>query len=605
MQDTGSPDVAKQLEFDPKALHAKYLEERAKRVREEGKNQYIKLTGKFASLADDPNADPNFTRDPVEDEMDAVIIGGGYAGLLSGAELRRAGLERIRIIERGADLGGTWYWNRYPGAACDVESYIYLPLLEEIGGMPANKYAKAPEIWEHTKKIAKKFDLYRDALFQTVVTDLTWNDKTQRWTVRTSRGDVIQARYVITAIGPMTEPKLPGLPGIDTFKGHAFHTSRWDFAYTGGDNAGNLTKLADKKVAIIGTGATAIQCVPHLAQGSEHLYVIQRTPSSLHVRADRPTDPEWFESLPSGWQKERMANFTTAFHGGKVEIDLVDDEWTRSFFDAADEVAGGDVSAHQLANYRKMEYARARVDREVADPQTAEGLKAWYNFFCKRPCFHDEYLATFNRDNVTLIDTHGQGVDRIDETGLWVAGQHYDVDCIIFSTGFEVGTSFRSRAGFTVHGRNGESLDQHWADGFRSLHGIHVHGFPNFFHMGGLSQSALSANFAHLLSEQTAHLGYVFQQGSGHGKNTIEVTKEGEEAWVNRIVTLVTENSIGAQNQKFQEECTPGYYNNEGKPSQVAIQNGPYGLGPMAFFEELRQWRDEGHLAGLTITPAD
>ena len=605
MSDAVDPFIVKQLEFDPAALHRKYQEERAKRIREDGKGQYVKLAGRFAWLAEDPNADPDFVRDPVVDHADVVIIGGGYGGLLSGAELRRVGVENIRIIERGADLGGTWYWNRYPGAACDVESYIYLPLLEEVGGTPANKYARAPEIWEHTKKIARKFDLYRDALLQTVATDLTWSEDTQRWTVRTNRGDVIQARYVVSAIGPQTEPKLPGLPGIDTFKGQTFHTSRWNFDYTGGDNTGNLTKLADKRVAIIGTGATAIQCVPHLGRWAKHFYVVQRTPSSIHVRDDRPTDAEWFASLPPGWQKERMENFTAAFGGEKVEVDLVDDEWTRSFFDATDEVAGGDVAPHQLANYRKMEHARARIDREVLDEETREGLKPWYNFFCKRPCFHDDYLATFNRENVTLVNTDGGGVERIDETGLWVAGEHYAVDCIIFSTGFEVGTPFKSRAGFVVHGRGGQTLEEHWRDGFRSMHGIHIHGFPNFFHMGGLEQAGLTANFAHMLTEQTAHLGYVFKEASGGCTNTIEVTKEGEESWVSEIVRVATENSIGAQNQQFQEECTPGYYNNEGKPSQVAIQNGPYGLGFTAFYAELKRWREAGGLPGLSTVPSE
>ena len=410
-------DVA---ELDPSKLKEKYAAERAKRIREDGIEQYRPLTGAFAPLAEDPYVEQGFTREPLQDEVDVVIVGGGFGGLLSAVELRKAGLDKIRIIERGGDIGGTWYWNRYPGAACDVESYIYMPMLEEVGGIPKSKYARAPEIWEHTKKIARKFDLYRDALFQTKVTDAEWNEKTERWTIRTSRDDIITARYFITATGPLAHPKLPRVPGLESYAGHVFHTSRWDYDYTGGDNYGDLSGLADKRVAIIGTGATAIQAVPHLGASAKELFIVQRTPSSVHVRADRATDVEWFENQPKGWQRERMANFTTKFHGGEVKEDLVHDAWTETFFDATDMAARGTVSPFQMSNFLKMEDVRRRVDSIVKDPATAESLKPWYNFFCKRPCFHDQYLDTFNRPNVHLIDTDGKGVDRIDSTGLWV-----------------------------------------------------------------------------------------------------------------------------------------------------------------------------------------
>ncbi|TAJ74211.1 MAG: NAD(P)/FAD-dependent oxidoreductase [Sphingobium sp.] len=595
---------AKEIEFDPVALREKYREERDKRMNTQNSRSYVKLRGQFEKLYEDPNAEPGFTRDPVTKEVDLVIVGGGYGGLLSGAEARRAGVEKICMIERGADIGGTWYWNQYPGAACDVESYIYLPLLEEIGGMPKTKYATAKEIHEHTQKIARKFDLYDGALLQTVATEIFWNEETEKWVVRTDRGDEVTGRYLLTCTGPMTEPKLPSIPGIETFKGHTFHTSRWDYAYTGGDITGGLTKLADKKVAIVGTGATAIQVVPHLGRDAKHLYVVQRTPSSIHYRGDRATDPEWAASLKPGWQKERMENFTTAFHGGKVEVDMVNDEWTQSFFNAADADASGEFTPAQLANFRKMEYARMRVEEIVHDHDTAEGLKAWYNFFCKRPCFHDEYLPTFNRDNVTLVDTQGAGVERIDETGFWVGDQHYEVDCIVFSTGFEVGTSHKSRAGFSLRGRGGVTLDEHWSDGVRTMHGIFIHGFPNYFYMGGLEQAARTANFAHTLTEQSKHIGYIFKKLSGNCTNTLEATEEGEQTWVDRIIYIATENKIGSQNTRFQEECTPGYYNNEGQPKRVAVQNGAYGLGPMAYFAELREWREEGEHKGLSVEPA-
>lgn len=592
------------LGFDPVVLREKYRQERAKRIRTDGNSQYQKIDGDLAGLKGDPYVEPGFTREPLTDTVDVVIVGGGYGGILTGAALRRAGLERIRIIERGGDIGGTWYWNRYPGAACDVEGYIYLPLLEEVGELPARKYATAPEIWEHTKKIARKYELYRDALFQTGVTDAAWDDENKTYTIRTTRGDVITARYLITATGSLSEPKLPGIPGLHEFRGKMLHTSRWDYDYTGGDETGGLSKLADKRVAVIGTGATAVQVIPKVAESAQQLFVFQRTPSSIHVRADRPTDQDWAATLTPGWQKERMVNFTSAFQGLPVERDLVNDAWTQSFFDAASEAAYGDVSPFQLANYMKMEETRARVDQVVKDSDTAEALKPWYDFFCKRPCFHDGYLDAFNLENVALIDTQGRGADRIDETGLWFGGEHYDVDCIIFATGFEFGTSFRSKTGFEIHGRDGRTLDEYWADGFRSLHGLASHNFPNYFWVNGMSQAGVTANFAHTLTEQAAHVGYIIGEAIARDHATVEVSEEGERDWVEHCIDVVLNNAIGAQNAAFQEECTPGYYNNEGMPSKVKIQNGMYGLGAMAYFELLEQWRNRGELQGFDLTPA-
>src|SRR5579885_3829784 len=266
------------LDFDPDALRARYREERDKRIRPDGTDQYVEVKGDFSRYIDDPYVEPGFTRAPLNDAVEVLIIGGGFGGLLAGARLRQAGVQDIRVVEKGGDFGGTWYWNRYPGAQCDIESYIYLPLLEETGYIPKEKYSYAPEILEHARRIGRKFDLYRNALFQTQIKEIRWSQEQARWIVTTDRADRISARFVVMSNGPLNRPKLPGVPGIDRFKGHSFHTSRWDYAYTGGDSEGNLTKLADKRVGIIGTGATAIQSVPHLGRWAKHLYVFQRTP---------------------------------------------------------------------------------------------------------------------------------------------------------------------------------------------------------------------------------------------------------------------------------------------------------------------------------------
>ena len=597
------PDTARtsDLGFDPDALRDKYRHERDKRLRGDGNAQYQEIKGEFAHYLDDPYVEPGFTRAPLTDEVEVVVIGGGFGGLLAGARLREAGVKDIRVIEKGGDFGGTWYWNRYPGAACDVESYIYLPLLEEIGYVPTEKYSKAPEILAHSRAIGRYFNLYDNACFQTEVTEMRWDDAVARWIISTNRGDRMQARYVCMANGPLHRPKLPGIPGVETFKGHSFHTSRWDYAYTGGDSNGGLEGLKGKRVGVIGTGATAVQCVPHLAQTAGELYVFQRTPSSIDLRNNRPTDPEWARSLEPGWQQRRMDNFNVLVSGGYEPEDLVNDGWTdiiRNLLILArgkPGETGGDPSAIvELADFQKMEQIRARVAGVVKDPSTAEALKPYYRQFCKRPCFHDEYLDAFNRPNVHLVDTDGQGVERITENAVVVAGREYEIDCLIYATGFEVGTDYTRRSGYEVHGRGGMTLTRKWSDGISTLHGMHTRDFPNCFIMSN-SQSGFTVNFPHMMNEQAKHLAYIVGESLARQARTVEVTPEAEAEWVQTILNLAV------MRQKFAEECTPGYYNNEGQPAVSAVRNGPYGAGPIAFVKVLEDWRAEGELKGLEL----
>jgi cyclohexanone monooxygenase len=597
--------VADGLGFDPAALAARYEAERLRRVRSEGNDQYVEVVGDFARYVDDPYVEPGFTRAPVIDEVEVVVIGGGFGGQLVATRLREAGVKDIRIIEKGGDFGGTWYWNRYPGAQCDIESYIYLPLLEETGYLPKEKYTRAPEILDHARAIGEKFDLYRGALFQTAVTELRWHEAAARWTVGTNRGDALRARFVVMANGPMNRPKLPGIPGVESFKGHTFHTSRWDYDYTGGGPDGGLTGLADKRVAIIGTGATAVQCVPHLGEGAEALYVFQRTPSSIDLRNNRPTDPEWAGSLTPGWHKRRMENFNTLVSGGLAEEDMVADGWTDIVGNiqalAARKAALGEhvedpAALAQLADFTKMEQVRARVDEIVADPATAEALKPWYNQFCKRPCFHDEYLQTFNRPNVRLIDTLGKGVDRITETAVVAGGETFEIDCIVYATGFEVGTAYTRRAGYELHGRGGVTLGQKWKNGVESLHGVMFRGFPNCF-IVALSQGPFTYNYLHMADEQAKHIAYLVGETKGRQARTIEPSAEGEAAWVAKVI------SVSGLREQFLRDCTPGYYNNEGKVELMSKKNLSFGAGSLAYFQITAEWRAEGSLAGMELKP--
>jgi cyclohexanone monooxygenase len=596
---TGTP--SSKLGFDPDALREKYRLERDLRLRNDGNEQYIEVAGQFARYLEDPYVAP-VERGPLHDTVDVAVIGGGFGGLLAGARLREAGVEDIRVIEKGGDFGGTWYWNRYPGAACDVESYIYLPLLEEIGYVPKEKYSKAPEILEHSRAIGRHFDLYRNACFQTEVTELRWDDTESRWVISTNRGDRMLARFVVMANGPLHRPKLPGIAGIETFRGHTFHTSRWDYAYTGGSSEGGLTNLADKRVGIIGTGATAVQCVPHLGEGAKELFVFQRTPSSIDVRDNRPTDPEWAASLEPGWQRRRMENFNNLVSGVFEPEDLVNDGWTDIIGKLLIMMRRGAIEAGtdpgdavELADFEKMESIRSRVETMVNDPNTAEALKPYYRQFCKRPCFHDEYLDTFNRPNVTLVDTHGKGVERITEQGIVANGVEYELDCIIYATGFEVGTDYTRRSGYELYGRDGMTLTEKWADGASTLHGMHSRGFPNCFIFSN-TQSGFTVNFPHMIDEQSRHLAYILQHAMRNDVTVVEASAEAEEAWVQTIVELAV------NNQRFLEACTPGYYNNEGQPALRGARNGSYGAGAIKFIEVLEQWRAEGDLAGLELS---
>jgi len=593
------------LDFDPGALLEKYRQERDKRVREDGSSQYREISGQFAHFIDDPYVEP-FTREPVMDEVEVVVIGGGFGGLLTGARLREAGVKSLRMIEKGGDFGGTWYWNRYPGAQCDIEAYIYLPLLEELNYIPRERYSHAPEIMAHTQAIGRKYDLYDDVLFQTEVTGMEWIEAEAKWLLTTNRGDRMKARFVAMSNGPLNKPKLPGMEGIENFKGHTFHTSRWDYDYTGGTCEGNLTGLKDKRVAIIGTGATAVQCIPHLGEWSKELFVFQRTPSSCDVRKNAPTSPEWVKKLQPGWHKKRVENFNVMVSGGYAEKDEVGDGWTDIFRDITnrkdlkpDLVLSKEEKdlLNELADFQKMEEIRARAASIVKDQATAEALKPYYRQFCKRPTFHDEYLQTYNRPNVHLVDTRGKGVDRITEKGIVFDGREYEVDCIVFATGFEVATAYTSKSGYDIVGRDNIKLSEKWANGLKTFHGFFSNGFPNCFFIG-MTQTGLTSNMTHMLNEQANHVAYVIKHAKTSNIKAVEATQDAEAAWVDEI------HRMALLGEAYYASCTPGYYNNEGKPgsAQHGFLSGTYGGGPVAFFEILKNWREEGALRGLEVS---
>jgi cation diffusion facilitator CzcD-associated flavoprotein CzcO len=580
-------------------LRERYRREQQKRIRPDGMAQWRELD---EELDRDPFVEPGFTRDPIVEETTVVIVGGGFAGMLTAIDLGKHGITDIRIIEKAGDFGGTWYWNRYPGCMCDVESYTYLPLLEETGFMPTERYSSATEIFEYSKLMARTFDLYPKALFQTDVTGAEWDADSRRWQVTTSRGDHLSTRFFVLAGGILHKAKLPGIDGIEDFAGKAFHTSRWDYGYTGGSPTEPMDHLADKRVGIIGTGATAVQVVPQIARVAKELYVFQRTPGAVGVRNQQPTDVEWFESLKPGWQHERIVNFTQAVTGAQPEVDLVHDGWTELLWVDTQSASSAEEAAElERSDFESMEAIRRRVDEIVEDPETAEKLKPYWGKHCKRVCFHDDYLPAFNRPNVHLVDTNGQGVDRCTERGPVVDGVEYPVDLLIYASGFEVTTDLHHRLGFDPKGRDGVSLSERWAKGAHTLHGVLASGFPNLL-LISLVQGGFGTNFSHLLSESARHVATIIEACTEQGIVEIEPEEDAEEEWLQILL------GVGMGNARYFQACTPSFYNSEQQAIDGrAARNLTYTGSLLDYVGYLERWREQADFPGVRVerVPAD
>lgn len=596
--------------IDISALRAKYAAERDRRINRKHNDQYIAADGKWAEIYEIDPYTPVAERAPMTGETDVVVLGAGFCGMMVAAQLKKAGIEDFHILDHGGNFGGTWYWNRYPGIQCDNDSLVYMPLLEETGAMPSKKFADGYEIHDHCQRIADHFGLREKALFHTLIESLRWDPAIERWHVGTSRGDAIKARFVVLAMGPLNKPKLPGIPGIDRFKGKIFHTARWDYEYTGGAWRNPvLDKLADKKVAIIGTGATAIQVVPYLAKYAGHTYVVQRTPSTIDARNNRPIDRDWYESQPAGWQEARIANFHHAAMERLApgEPDLVEDIWTEISRNVNAEleaegwpdITPEDYAARrEVMDYRVMERLRARCD-VVKDPATAEALKPYYRYLCKRPASNDDYYPCFNQDNVQLIDVaETQGLEALTETGFIHQGVEYECDAVILASGYEVTNDLDRRWGIkTIEGRDGLSIYDYWREGFQTFQGMMARNFPNMF-FTGFTQAGANASNSKTFIDQGFHIGYVASEALRRGMAVVEPSQEAQDAYIAKL------RSIAVDNSAYVNECTPSYFNNEGDTTKKRhIFGEPWGEGYYAFEAMLAGWRDEGSLAGLVLTP--
>lgn len=605
--------------IDIPALREKYRQERDRRIHNEGQNQFVPPADHFVheTYDRDPHM-PVVPRDSIREDIDVAVLGSGWSGILAGYHLRKAGISNFRNIDHAGDFGGVWYWNRYPGLSCDNDAYCYLPLLEEMGFMPSKKFTDGFEIREYAQSIARKCDLYENALFHTLITSLRWDESIKRWRITTDRDDEICARFVVMANGLLNIPKLPGIPGIHEFKGQMFHTARWDYDYTGGTQKDPvLDGLADKRVAIVGTGATAVQAIPFLGQYAKQLYVLQRTASTVDERKNTPTDPEWTKSLKPGWQRERQMNFHHAAMQTLApgEPDLICDIWTEinRNLNAESEVIGFPqtpeeyMARREVMDYRVMERLRARVEAIVGDEEAAEILKPWYRYLCKRPASNDDYYPTFNRPNVKIFNVSAtKGVEAMTGKGFVVGGVEHEIDCMIFASGFEVTSDLDRRWGIDViEGRNGVSIYDHWAVEFRTFHGLMTRGFPNQFFTGFI-QGGVNASTTETFSQQGRHIAYIIKEALDRGAAVVEPSLEAQDAYV----SMIRETAIDIS--AFQRECTPSYFNNEGE--EVVNEKGEkklrsylgetYGPGFYAFEKILEEWRSEGDLEGLVLEGA-
>jgi cyclohexanone monooxygenase len=594
-------------EIDVPALKDKYRQERNRRLRPEGGAQYAPPTDTLShdTYEHDP-FEPVVPRDGISEDVEVAILGGGWTGILSAYHLTQAGVTNFRNIDHAGNFGGTWYWNRYPGIQCDNDAYCYLPLLEETGFFPSKKFSDGKEIYDYIQLIADKYDFRDKALFHTLIKSLTWDESIKRWHVVTNRGDDIRARFVVLAGGTLSTPKFPDVPGIHDFKGHKFHTSRWDYDYTGGewDNP-VLDKLKDKRVAILGTGATSIQAVPYLGKYCKELYVLQRTPSSVDERPNPPTDPEWVKSLQPGWQQHRIENFSRAAYEiiPPGEPDLVSDIWTEinRNLNAELEAEGWPAVSmeeffgrREVMDFRVMERLRRRCDELVNDPATAEALKPYYRFMCKRPLSNNDYYATFNLPNVKLIDVSAtQGLEAMTEKGFVAGGVEYEIDCMIFASGFEVTGDLKRRWGFDdVVGRNGVSIYDFWSEGPKTWQGIMAHNFPNMFYTGYV-QGGLNGTTTEQFSEQGRHAAYIISTALKNGAKAVEPTKEAQEAYLKEFWDKALDLS------QIINDCTPSYFSDEGAKEPKWFLFRGWGEGWDSWKKMRADWQAKGDLAGL------
>ncbi|MCY3923538.1 MAG: NAD(P)/FAD-dependent oxidoreductase [Chloroflexi bacterium] len=478
---------------------------------------------------------------PDTTHYDAVVIGAGFAGMYMLKKLRDDLGMNIQVYERGSGVGGTWFWNRYPGARCDSESYIYCfsfddDLLQEWNW--SGKYPEQPEILEYLNHVADRFDLRSGIQFNTSVTAAHFNDDTQLWEIETDQGDRVTANYVVTAIGCISTGQIPQIPGLDSFQGDWHHTGAWP--HDGVDFEG-------KRVAVIGTGSSGVQSIPVIARESKHLTVFQRTPQY--------TIPARHENVDQAFLKEVKANYTeimqqskVSFAGFPVEFSEesaleVSDEERRAKFEQLWELGGfrflfqsyGDIAVDRRANDTASEFIRSKIREIVNDPATAEKLLPRdHPFGSKRALIDTNYFDTYNRDNVDLVDIRHFPIEEITPTGLRTAdGEEYEFDVIVFATGYDAMTGTFFNIDFT--GRNGVALREKWSEGPKTYLGLSTTDFPNMFMITGPGSPSVLSNMPVSIEQHVEFVADFIEYLRERGVDTVDVDPAAEDDWVQHV----------------------------------------------------------------------
>jgi cyclohexanone monooxygenase len=468
-------------------------------------------------------------------EIDAVVVGAGIAGLYMLHRLRRLGLT-ARVYEAGDGVGGTWYWNRYPGARCDVESmeysYSFSPELEQEWSW-TEKYPTQPEILRYIDHVADRFDLRRDIRFTTRVTAAHFDEAAKRWRVRTDSGETASARFCIMATGCLSASKTPEVDGLDGFEGDWYHTGHWP--HEGVDFTG-------KRVGVIGTGSSGIQSIPIFAHQAAHLTVFQRTPNFSLPAGNRPMDPEFQRARKAIYPEHRRQARESGL-GIPVELPVksaleVTPEERRTKYQAGWErgnltailLSYTDLLASKEANDTAAEFVRSKIREVVTDPEVAETLSPRdHPFGTKRPCLDSGYYATYNRDNVKLVDVRKSPIKEITPRGIRTVDAEYEFDSIVFATGFDAMTG--ALAAIDIRGRGDASLREKWAEGPRTYLGIGVAGFPNLFTITGPGSPSVLSNMMVSIEQHVDWITECLAFLRDRGLALIEPTTEAEDAW--------------------------------------------------------------------------
>jgi cyclohexanone monooxygenase len=481
--------------------------------------------------------------EPVDDGpamvTDAIVIGAGFAGLYMLYLLREQGMS-VRGFEAGGGVGGTWYWNRYPGARCDSESmyysYSFLPDLEQEWPLQ-ERYPGQPQILEYLEHVADRLKLRDDFTFHARVTSASYDEATSRWTVRTADGAEAAATYLITAVGCLSAANKPAFPGTEVFQGLTLHTANWPH---------EPVDLAGKRVAVIGTGASAIQAIPVIAEQAGHLTVFQRTAQFTIPAANGPLDPQlaalWKQNYREWRRRGRQSRAGIPYPASTISALEVSAEQRRATFEGAWEQGGftfsqgtfNDLVVDHRANETAAEFIRSKIDEIVDDPAVADRLKPrTFPFGTKRLPLDTNYYQTFNRPNVQLVDLRDTPIERITQNGIRTAGTSFPLDVIVFATGFDALTGPLEALG--IQGRQGRSLSEAWSQGPKTYLGLAMPGFPNLFTITGPGSPSVLSNMPVSIEQHAEWISNCIGYLRRHGVATIEARPEAMELWSDHV----------------------------------------------------------------------